>query len=221
MRFAVTILLYLQRTWVSQAHNEAMLPTIQRRLQALVQRFRELERSGCLRELRRRKWAKADVARALSQEDRLQTLGLEEVEELYRSLPISQRRRQPFLSNPLQEIRDCLWFLLYEEVTYEIRVWEFLDDMGGYRLQGGDQRLVGALFCTQEPLMYGLINSSVDKGLRKLGLFPRFDRNESQAGRFQKVQEALWQVRSLAGLADFRVNDDFLEALAKGMMEDA
>ena len=170
---------------------------------------------------RRRKWAKAGTAWALIQEERLQCLTLEEAKELYRSLPIYQRRRCEFLSNPLAEIRECFWFLVHEEATYEIRVWEFLDEMGGYRLKGVDQSLVAALFCTQDPFMYGLVNTAAARALRKLGMSPGFDRNESQAGRFQKMQETLWQLRAMADFEDFRVTDDFLEALAKGLLDEA
>jgi len=184
-----------------------------------VQRFRELERKGQLERMRRRKWGKAERATDLTQEESLQALSMEETDELYRSLPIYQRKRQEFLCNPLHEIRECLWFLLYEEAPYNIRVWEFLDEMGGYRLGGGDQALVAALLCTRDPFLYGLVNTVVDRALRKLGVFPRFDRGESHAVRFQKMQETLWQVRSIAGFEDFRVNDDFLEALAKGLLD--
>lgn len=44
---------------------------------------------------------------------------------------------------------------------------------------------------------------------------PKYDSNESHAGRFQKVQEAVWLVE------DFSVTDDFLAALAKGMLDGA
>ena len=198
-----------------------MPPVSQREPHALVQRFQELERSSDLERLRHRKWAGACTAQALIQDERLQRLTMEEAAGLYRSLPITQRRCREFLGNPLQEIRECLWFLLYEEATYEIRVWEFLDEMGGYRLRGGDQPLVGALLCTQNPLLYGLVNATAGKGLRRLGMFPKLQRNESHAGRFQKTQEALWRLREIAGFQDFRETDDFLEALAKGMLEDA
>ena len=170
--------------------------------------------------MRRRKWGQAGAAQALIQSERLQNLTMDESEDLYRSLPISQKRRGEFLDNTLQDIRECIWSLLYEEAPYEIRVWEFLDEMGGYRLQGGGQPLVGALFCTQSPAMFGLVNTTVDKGLRKLGMHPRFDPKESQAGRFQKTQESLWRVKGMAEFEDFRVTDDFLEVLAKGMLED-
>lgn len=196
-----------------------MQPIPQRRFYALVQRFRELEQEGHLEPMRRRKWGKAGRASHLTREESLEALTMEEADELYRSLPISQRKRQEFLSNPLQEIRECLGFLLYGEVTYEIRVWEFLDEMGGYRLKGGNEPLVAALLCARDPLLYGLVNATVGRALRKLGMFPQFYQGESHAGRFQKMQETLWQVRSIAGFEDFPVTDDFLEALAKGMLD--
>ncbi len=196
-----------------------MSPIPQRRFQDYVQRFHELEAAGGLESARNRKWSRSEVAQELLGEDVLEHITIEQAEEMYRCLPISQSKRKDFLSNPLQEIRECLWFLLYEEAPYEIRVWESLDDMGGYRLSGGSQALVAALFCTNDPALFGLVNARVERALRILGVVPQFNRNESQAGRFQKLQEALWWVRSMAGLEDFRVADDFLEALAAGKLE--
>ena len=192
----------------------------QRQFYALVDRFRLLEQGNGLEGMRKRKWAKVRIALELIQEERIQGLTQDEASELYRSLPISQGKRSDFLDNPIEELRESLWFLLYEELSYEMRVWEFLDDMGGYRLKGGDRSLAAALFFTREPLLYGLVNTNVEKGLRRLGMAPRYGRNESHAGRFQKAQEAVWQVQGMAGFEDFSVTDDFLEALAKGMLEE-
>ena len=157
----------------------------------LVRRFADLERSGQLQGLQQRKWGQSSTVETLIEERHLQELSPKEAELLYRSLPIFQGRRKAFLGNPIQEVRECLCFLLFGEVPYEIRVWELLDDLGGYRLQGADRQLISALFCMQEPLMYGLANARVDRALHRLGLFPRFDVKESHAGRFQKLQEAL------------------------------
>ena len=198
-----------------------MPPLPQRQFYALVYRFRLLEQGSDLDRMRKRKWAKARIAHKLIQEDRIQALTPNEAGELYRSLPISQGKRSDFLDNPIEELRESLWFLLYEELSYEMRVWEFLDDMGGYRLKGGDRSLAAALFFTREPSLYGLVNTNVEKGLRRLGMAPKYDSNESHAGRFQKVQEAVWQVQGMARFEDFSVTDDFLEALAKGMLDDA
>ncbi len=196
-----------------------MPPISHEQFNGLVRHFAELERSGRLEGLQQRKWGQSGTVETLIEEPHLQKLSPKEAELLYRGLPIFQGRRKAFLRNPIQEVRECLSFLLFGEVPYEIRVWELLDDLGGYRLQGADRQLISALFCMQDPLMYGLANARVDRALRRLGLFPRFDVKESHAGRFQKLQEALWQVRRAAGFSDFKVTDNFLETLDKGMLE--
>lgn len=198
-----------------------MRPLPHRTLQNLIQRFSTLDAAGHLERNRSRKWGKVDTAKTLLEEERLRTMSLEEADTLYRSLPISQRRRREFLSNPVEEIRECMWFLLYEELMYEIRVWEFLDEMGGFRLRGGNLSLAAALMGTQQPDLFGLINTYVDRGLRALGMCPAFDRNESYAGRFQKYQETLLYLTRVAPFPNFRVTDDFLEALAKGVLKAA
>ena len=196
-----------------------MPPISREEFGGLVRHFAELERSGRLEGLHQRKWGQSGTVETLIEERRLQELSPKEAELLYRGLPIFQGKRKVFLGNPIQEVRECLWFLLFGEAPYEIRVWELLDDLGGYRLQGADRQLISALLCVQEPLMYGLTNATVDRALRKLGLFPRFGVRESDAGRFQKLQEALWQVRQAAAFPDFKTTDDFLAALDKGMLE--
>ena len=196
-----------------------MPPISHSEFNGLVRRFAELKSSMRLEGLRQHKWGQSGKMETLVKEQLLLELSSKEAECLYRCLPIFQGGRKAFLGNPIQEIRECLWFLLFGEAPYEIRVWELLDDLGGYRLQGGDRQLISALLCMQDPLMYGLANARVDRALRRLGLFPRFGIKESKAGRFQKLQEALWQVRQAAGFSDFKVTDDFLEALDKGMLE--
>jgi hypothetical protein len=184
----------------------------------LISQFHDLKRAGSIDNMQLRKWGKARIAQNLMRSESLKTLTTNEASDLYKSLPIPQKKRQDFLSNALLEIRECLWFLLYEEAPYEIRIWEFLDDMGGYRLIGGDQTLASALFCTHSPDTFGLVNITSSKGLRKLGALPKLQLNESHASHFQKTQESLWQIREMASFKDFPETDDFLESLVKGML---
>lgn len=197
-----------------------MPPIPQRSFNNLVERFLVLQSGSELHAMQLRKWSKADTARALLNENRLNSLSYQEANELYRSLPIHQKKRSGFLENPIEEIQECLWFLLHEELMYEIRVWEFLDQMGGYRLLNADLPLAAALLCAKDPDLFGPINGNVDKALRSLGMYPVFNRNESNAGKFQKYQETLFHITRLAGFGDLRVTDDFLEAKAKGMLEE-
>ena len=189
------------------------------KLPSLIERFLVLENTGFLNAMRKRKWGGISKAATLLQSDRLRSLNTYEATQLYQSLPISQRKLSKFLSNPLADLQECLWFLLYEEAPYEIRVWEFLDDLGGYRLIGSDQTLVGALFCIHDPTMFGLVGAKATKALKNLGVLPIFKPKESHAGRFQKLQEALWEICKIGNLQNFMIADDFLETLALGMLE--
>ena len=196
-----------------------MHPTLQTTLQDLVHRFNELLLSGQLEKLRQRKWGRSAAVVELLEERRVETLSPEDAYRLYRGLPIPQDKRKAFLGNPIQDIRDSFWFLLYGEAPYEIRVWELLDDLGGYRLAGADRQLISALLCLKEPWLYGLDNARVDRALRRLRLAPSFDRSESNAGKFQKTQESLWRLRTAAGFPDLTVTDDFLDSLEQGILE--
>ena len=101
---------------------------------------------------------------------------------------------------------------------YEMRVYEFLDQDW---LKGADLPLAAALLCTKDPDLYGTINSNTEKGLKLLKMYPSFDPKESQAGRFQKIQETLFQLYRIGEFSDLRELDDFLEALSKGMLTPA
>lgn len=197
-----------------------MRPIPQRTLNNLIEQFLLLQSGSELHSMQLRKWSKADTARTLLDENRLNSLSYSEANELYRSLPIHQKKRKGFLENPIEEIQECLWFLLHEALPFEIRVWEFLDEMGGYRLLNADLSLAAALLSTKDPDLFGPINGNVDKALKSLGMYPAFNRNESNAGKFQKYQEILFHITHLAGFGDFRVTDDFLETKAKGMLEE-
>ncbi|MBI4200131.1 MAG: hypothetical protein HY535_06640 [Chloroflexi bacterium] len=188
------------------------------RLETLVRSFRELQGSGAMEGLWRLRWGREQEALALLQEERVRTLTLAEAETLHRSLPVSQRRRREFLGNTIEQVREALWFLLYEQAPYEVRVWEVLDEGGGYRLRGADLCVVSALLGVHQPTSFGLADAMSIRALRRLGLLRPFAGNESYAGRFQKVQEALWRLRALAGFQDFQETDIFLGALARGML---
>ena len=195
-----------------------MLPSPQQTFKDLVEQFVLIERSGEIDEFRQRKWGHFELVDELSQEQRLLSLSLEEAELIFRGLPIPQSNRSRFLSNSIKDIRESLWFLLYGEAPYEIRAWELLDELGGYRLIGVDRPFVSALLCIKDPLLFGLANARVERALRRLRLLPKFDSKESNAGKLQKIQEALWRVSQAAGFSDFTITDDFLESLDKNIL---
>ncbi|MBI4201717.1 MAG: hypothetical protein HY532_01200 [Chloroflexi bacterium] len=196
-------------------HAEPRIP--QRVFQRYVEQFKAIRESEALKRIRQRKWGKVERAKSLIQEDTLRELTLAQAEELYRCLPVPQQGRSVFLTNPIEEIREALSFLLYEQLMYEIRVYEFLDQ-GGW-LKGGNLSLAAALLCAKDSDLYGPISSNTEKGLKVLEMVPIFDKNESQAGRFQKLQETLFYLYRISGLHDLRETDDFLEALAKGILK--
>ncbi|MBI4311189.1 MAG: hypothetical protein HY681_05340 [Chloroflexi bacterium] len=189
----------------------------QRTFQGYLERFKALQQTEAVKKIHQRKWGKAERARELVKEETLNSFTLEQAEELYRCLPVSQRGRQQFLSNPIEVIRESLLFLLWEPLMYEMRVYEFLDQ--GEWLRGADISLAAALLCTKDPDLYGPISANTEKGLKVLGMYPVFEKNESNAGRFQKVQETLFYLFRRSDLRDLLETDDFLEALAKGLLK--
>jgi len=99
-----------------------------------------------------------------------------------------------------------------------MRVWEFLDVMGGYKLLGTDINFTSGLLSAQNPDLYGIINTNTTKGFKILDLEPDFYKNESKAGIFQKNQEALWELSYISEFNNLFLTHDFLECLAKKLI---
>ncbi|GEM_PF-2290730 len=194
-------------------YTEPQIP--QRVLQGYLERFRAIKNGPEIAKLHTRKWGKISRAKELIQEDALNDLTEAQAEELYRCLPISQRGRSVFLANPIKEVREALGFLLWEQLMYEMRVYEFLDQDW---LKGADVSLAAALLCVKDPDLYGIISANTEKGFKHLKMYPKFDPKESQAGRFQKLQETLFLLFRMGEFQDLPEVDDFLEALSKGML---
>lgn len=194
-------------------YTEPQIP--QRMLQGYVERFKAIKQGPEIAKLHARKWSKMGRAKELIQEDAVNNLTEAQAAELYRCLPISQRGRSAFLANPIKEIREALGFLLWEQLMYEMRVYEFLDQ--GW-LTGADVALAAALLCTKDPDLYGVIGPNTEKGFKLLKMYPTFTPKESQAGRFQKLQETLFLLFRMGEFQDLPEVDDFLEALSKGLL---
>ena len=84
-------------------YTEPKIP--QRTIQGFLERFNLLQKTDAIAKMHQRKWGKADRARELVQEETINNLTLEQADELYRCLPVSQRGRPLFLSNPIKDIR--------------------------------------------------------------------------------------------------------------------
>ncbi len=148
-----------------------------RQFKIYIEKFKEFQSTPNYKLMFSKKWKNFPRISELLQEENIEKLTNNDLEVIYSSLPIGQKNKSKFLSNSLTDIQECLWFLLWEELSYEMRVWEFLDDMGGYKLLGTDINFTSGLLSAQHPDLYGLINTSTSKGFKVLGFTPDFYKN--------------------------------------------
>ena len=189
-----------------------------RQFKIYIDKFKEFQSTPNYELMFSKKWKNFPRISELLQEENIEKLTNKDLEEIYSTLPIGQKNKSKFLSNSLADIQECLWFLLWEELSYEMRVWEFLDEMGGYKLLGTDINFTSGLLSAQNPDLYGIINTNTVKGFKILGLEPDFYKNESKAGIFQKNQEALWELSYISEFINLFLTHDFLECLAKKLI---
>ena len=153
-----------------------MIPN--RQFKTYIDKFKELQSSPNYELMFSKKWKNFPKISELLQEENIETLTSKDLEEIYSTLPIGQKNKSKFLSNSVSDIQECLWFLLWEELSYEMRVWEFLDDMGGYKLLGTDINFTSGLLSAQNPDLYGIINTNTTKGFKILELELDFCKNQ-------------------------------------------
>lgn len=185
-------------------------------LSRLLARFREAQDRGRLEPLHRARWGRLDEFQGWLSEEGVWELTLGQALELYKAS--GGRRVREFEQNPIEEIRDSLDFLLYDTIKLEGRFQEFVSEEGAYKLKGAGKEFASYLLCVKDPTLFGVWNPATEKGLAILGLFPKELRRGHTGARYVELLDILWRLRQRCGFPDFCTLDDFLQALARGMI---
>jgi hypothetical protein len=124
-------------------------------------------------------------------------------------------RCRQFQTNPIEEIRDSLDFLLYDTITLEGRFEECVSEQGAYRLAGAGKGFMSYLLCLRDPSLFGIWNPNVERALRLLNLYPpTMGRGHLGLG-YLDLLDVLQEVKRRVGLADFAAVDEFCYGLAR------
>ena len=183
--------------------------------QDLGRAFSKAETEPKLAKYRRRKWARSMEFAGWIDEAALTSLNMEQAQLLYAAS--GGTHRQNFNSNPIDEIRDSLDFLLYDTVKLEGRFQECADDTGAFKLAGAGKDFVSYLLCLSEPRLFAVWNTNAEKGLRKLGLeFGALRRGPMGTG-YIDLLEGSELVRQRLGMAEFRPVDEFFYTVSRPM----
>ena len=169
--------------------------------------YGEALRLGQLMRYRKRRWDQAlEFAAWLSEKD-LPSLSLDQALTLYRAS--GSNRIAEFETNPIEEVRDSLDFLLYDTIKLEGRFSECASDGGAYKLAGAGKQFVSYLMCLRDSTLFAVWNRPAEGALKLLGMYPATLRDGDLGLRYLDLLEVLQRVRRQLGLAQFQAVDEF------------
>ena len=181
--------------------------------QDLGRAFRKAQAGPKLAKYRRRKWTRSIEFAGWIKEDALPGLTMDQADALY--VASGGSHRQDFSSNPIDEIRDSLDFLLYDTVKLEGRYQECADDAGAFKLDGAGKDFVSYLLCLSEPRLFAVWNGNAERALGKLGIDMRASQRGPMGIGYIGLLEQSDLVRQRLGMLDFRLVDEFFYSVSR------
>ena len=171
---------------------------------------------GQLEGYRQRRWQRSGEFSTWLDQSNLPNLTTEQALVLYRAS--GGRRTGEFKTNPIEEIRDSLDFLLFDSIMLEGRFDECASHEGAYNLAGAGKEFYSYLLCLRSPALFAVWNSHAERALRRLEIFPKTLRKGHLGLRYLDLLDSLQPVRQQLGLADYRSVDEFAYALSKPLI---
>ena len=182
-------------------------------MQDLQSLFTLAEGDRRLQNYRRKKWLRAKEFRQWLEQDALLELTMDQALHLYRA---SGGREAPsFKSNSIEEVRDALDFLLYDNIKLEGRFDECAAPEGAYRLAGTGKEFPSYLMCICNPALFAVWNANAEGLLKRTGLIPSSIKRGPMGIRYLDLLDALNQIRSRSGHQDFRTIDELAYQAAR------
>ena len=162
---------------------------------------------------RRKKWSRSAEFHQWLQEDTLPELKMEQAMDLYRAS--GGRDAAGFKSNSIEEIRDGVDFLLYDNIKLEGRFDECAATEGAYRMAGAGKEFPSYLLCLSNPGLFAVWNANAEGLLKRAGLLSASIKRGPMGIRYLDLLEALNQVRARSGRHDFREIDELAYQAAR------
>ena len=180
--------------------SELVLPS-QLSTTALRHLYDEAQEAGALDTHRKRRWSRATEFGGWLEQDALASLDSEQALRMYRAS--GGRDAASFSSNPIEELRDSLDFLLYDTIKLEGRFDECVLPEGAYKLAGAGKEFVSWLLCLRNPALFGVWNTNAERMLRRIGAYHEAMNRGPMGIRYLDLLEALGWLRFQLGLPDF------------------
>ncbi len=162
---------------------------------------------------RRKKWLRSVEFHGWLQEDELPGLEMDQALDLYRAS--GGRDIAGFKTNTIEDIRDGLDFLLYDNIKLEGRFDECAAPEGAYRMAGAGREFPSYLLCLSNPGLFAVWNANAEGLLKQAGLLPASIKRGPMGIRYLDLLEALNQVRARSGRRDFREIDELAYQAAR------
>ena len=162
---------------------------------------------------RRKKWLRSAEFYRWLQEDSLPGLEMDQALDLYRAS--GGRDIAGFKTNTIEDIRDGLDFLLYDNIKLEGRFDECAAPEGAYRMAGAGREFPSYLLCLSNPGLFAVWNANAEGLLKQAGLLPASIKRGPVGIRYLDLLEALNQVRARSGRRDFREIDELAYQAAR------
>ena len=175
--------------------------------------YQQALRLGQLERYRQRRWQRSDEFSTWLDQSNLPSLTMEQALVLYRAS--GGGKTGDFKTNPIEEVRDSLDFLLFDTIMLEGRFDECASQEGAYNLAGTGKEFYSYLLCLRGPALFAVWNSHAERALRRLEIFPKTLRKGHLGLRYLDLLESLQPVRQQLGLADFRFVDEVAYALSQ------
>jgi len=124
-------------------------------------------------------------------------------------------RAAEFKANPIEEIRDTLDFLLYDDVKLEGRFDECAAEGGGFKLMGAGKEFSSYVLCLQDPSLFAVWNSNSGRVLRRTGILKTSMRTGPIGIQYLDVLDCLARLRYSLGFPDYMALDAFSYVMAR------
>ena len=182
-------------------------------LPELIEGYRRALDQGLLESYRKKRWSRREEFFGWLAQESLPGLSLDQAAAIFRASGGS--RSAEFKTNPIEEIRDTLDFLLYDEVKLEGRFDECVAPGGGFKLAGAGKEFTSYVLCLQEPALFAVWNTNADRVLRRTGILNAKMKTGPIGIQYLDVLDCLARLRYSLGLPDNMALDEFSYALAR------
>lgn len=168
--------------------------------------FNVADDAGELDAFRRRRWGNDDAVAWLEQDA---LTGLTEAQALALYRRGGGRQIARFRTNPIDEIRDAVDFLLYDTIKLENRFAECAAETGGFGLAGAGKEWPSYLLTLREPALFAPWSPHTERALQRWGLLPTGFKGGHPGLCYIDLLDILHPLRVRVGLRDFRNVDEF------------